>query len=84
MSDAKFFDSYGTEVKDGTKILIEQNYNFRHFNNREAIVMWDQRVGMYRFKFIGEYLDHNFYGIAKFRAIGNEIDIKKGHSTDIE
>jgi len=70
--DCQFVDSYGTPVKHGTKIIIESNYNFHHWNNREALVEWYPEKGMYRFMFTDDHMfesRHDFWGIHKFRVI---------------
>lgn len=70
-NDGKFFDSYGHEVKHGTKIIIEDHYNYQHFENRLAMVEWDQEKGMYKYRFIdGEKVSllYNFYGVHKFKV----------------
>lgn len=71
-NDGKFADSYGNPVSHGTKIVIESNYNFPHWNNRPGVVEWDSKKGMYRFRFTdGETLDsqNDFHGIHSFRVI---------------
>lgn len=70
--DALFFDSYGNPVKHGTEIIIEENYNYPHFNNRPAVVEWNKEKGLYTFRFIdgkswGD-TTNNFYGIHKFKV----------------
>lgn len=67
----KFFDSYGNEVTHGTKIIIEHNYNYRHLNNKEAIVKWDKKHGMYKYNLLDDLkgFGDNFYGIHKFKVI---------------
>lgn len=72
-NDGKFFDTHGTPVVHGTKIVIESNYNYSHWNNRPGVVEWDSKKGMYRFRFTdGETLDsqNDFYGIHSFKVIG--------------
>jgi len=70
--DCQFLDSYGIPVKHGSKIIIEANYNYQHFNNREALVEWYPEKGMYRFVFIDDSrfkIRHDFWGIHKFKII---------------
>ena len=67
-----FLDNYGNYVYHGTKILIEQNYNYPHFNNREAYVEWYSKKGMYRFVFIDDVKirqRHDFWGIHSFKVV---------------
>lgn len=66
-----FYDTYGNEILPGDYIVIEKNYNSQHFNNREAVVMWDFVNGIYTFKFIdGEgRSNNNFYGIHQFKRV---------------
>lgn len=73
INDKQFLDSYGVEVKHGSMIMIESNYNYQHFNNRPAVVEWNSEKGMYTFRFtdgkcIG--LNHDFHGIHKFKVTG--------------
>lgn len=70
-NDGKFFDTHGTPVVHGTKIVVESNYNYPHWNNRPGVVEWDSKKGMYRFRFTdGETLDsqNDFYGIHSFKV----------------
>ena len=70
--DCQFLDSYGTPVKHGSKIIIEANYNYQHFNNREALVEWYPEKGMYRFMFTNDHRfksRHDFWGIHRFRVV---------------
>jgi hypothetical protein len=70
--DCQFLDSYGTPVKHGTKIIIETNYNYQHFNNREALVEWHSEKGMYRFMFTDDHKfksRHDFWGIHRFKVV---------------
>lgn len=74
--DGLFFDSYGNQVKHGTEITIESNYNNVEHNNRPAVVEWDKAHGMYTFRFIDGLkkiaLGRDFCGIIKFKVIKNE------------
>jgi hypothetical protein len=69
--DCQFLDSYGTPVKHGSKILIERNYNYTHFNNREALVEWYPKKGMYQFIFIDDAFKsrYDFWGIHSFKVV---------------
>ena len=70
--DTRFEDSYGNRVMHGTKIIIESNYNYQHFNNREALVEWNSEKGMYQFIFTFDIKfksRHDFYGIHKFKVV---------------
>lgn len=68
----QFLDNYGNPVHHGSKIIIEKNYNYDHWNNREAIVGWYAEKGMYRFYFPDQkdnYPRFDFYGIHSFKVI---------------
>lgn len=72
VTDGQFKDTYGNVVKHGDKILIEHNYNYQHFNNREALVEWNPQKGMYNYVFIDDtrFKSRNdFYGVYSFKLI---------------
>jgi hypothetical protein len=70
-----FRDSYGNDICVGDNILIEHNYNYPNWNGREAEVYWDEKHGVFMFKFwtsmrkSGHWTKSNFYGIHKFKRI---------------
>ena len=71
----KFFDYYGTEVFAETKIVIEKTYNSQnYFQNQLAVVFWEEKKGMYKFKLISDMLPdesgigYDFQGIHSFKV----------------
>lgn len=71
----KFYDTYETEVFSETKIVIEKTYNSQnYFQNQLALVFWDERVGMYKFKLVADMLPngsgigYDFHGIHSFKV----------------
>ncbi len=72
MKQAVFKDSYGKVVSIGSKIIIEKDLNYQHFQNRVCTIVWDGVSGMYRFKFDDEpksKITHDFYGVYKFKKV---------------
>lgn len=71
---SKFYDSYGKIVKDGDRILIEENYNFPDLNGKDYTIKWDAAKGMYRFHKQPDCSDYgdDFYGIHTFKKVNNK------------
>lgn len=68
-----FYDSYGTRVKHGDKIIIEKTYVYTFMDNSEAIVFWDSKLGMYQYHsyILSGKNSSSFHGIHKFKVKEN-------------
>lgn len=66
----KFTDSFGNEVNEGTRIKILSNYNYAHWNNKIATVIWDSKHGQFQFVFDDDKskIGHDFWGIHEFKV----------------
>jgi hypothetical protein len=68
-----FYDSYGNALLPGDKIIIEHDCNYQLRNGQKAVLIWNEKLGMYRFTYTIEYngkkfsSEDDFYGIMKFR-----------------
>lgn len=85
-TDGKFTDSYGNEVKHGSRIIIESTYGGYNGNdNGEALVEWDEKKGMYNYVMVNDWLKSrdNFYGVCKFR-VKNENETKENENGNIQ
>ncbi len=71
-----FYDSYGTHVKHGDKIIIEKSYIYGFMDNSEAIIFWDPKIGMYQYHsyILGGKNSSSFHGIHKFKVKENTIE----------
>ena len=76
VSSLSFTDTHGNEVKHGSVIEIESNYNFGWINGKKALVKWNKKVGLFeyvlldRIKTYPEASGDNFHGIHSFKVVG--------------
>lgn len=70
-----FKDMHGNQVTPGAKIRIVSNYNYQHLNGKEAEVIWNEKAGLYEYKYVEirrmkEFpSSDDFYGIHEFELI---------------
>lgn len=76
VTDGQFKDSYDNIVKHGDTIIVEHHYSFSHLANKEALVEWNPKTGMYNFVLIDDTRfksREDFYGVHSFKLIHNQI-----------
>ena len=72
MIEPIFYDSYGTPLIDGDRVIIEKHYSYQFLEGQEAIVSWDSKAGMYLYKVklnTGYNIPTNFHGVHSFKKI---------------
>jgi hypothetical protein len=68
-----FYDTAGNELYPGDKITIVTDCNYIHRNGQKAVLIWNEKLGMYRFTYTIEYngkkfsSEDDFHGIIEFR-----------------
>ena len=76
VSSLSFHDTHGNEVKHGSIITIERNYNYHHLNGQKALVKWNKEEGMFQYilceklKTYQQAGGDDFYGISSFKVCG--------------
>ena len=76
VSSLSFHDTHGNEVKHGSIITIERNYNYHHLNDQKALVKWNKEEGMFQYilceklKTYQQAGGDDFYGISSFKVCG--------------
>lgn len=69
-------------VKEGDRIQITGHYSYPHVVGKEAVVLWDQKHGMYKYRYDevrrgGTFTStDDFYGVHSFEKIKTHINSK--------